>query len=235
MAETALAADKISKAYGRGRGEVTVFKDLDFTLAAGEFAALLGPSGSGKSTLLNILGLMDRPDSGDVAVAGQRAQKLGEAARASLRNRRLGFVFQFDSLLPEFTLLENVTMPCRIALAHGRAPLTRDAVGTRARELLSRFGLGGVRDRFPSQASGGERQRAALCRALINSPSAILADEPTGNLDKENAELVFKDLRELSQSYGVAVLMATHNEEACRYANRILRMRNGALTEEKTA
>ncbi|MDE1976266.1 MAG: ATP-binding cassette domain-containing protein, partial [Elusimicrobia bacterium] len=186
--------------------------------------------------LLNILGLMDRPDAGAVSVCGRDASGLGDADRARLRNERLGFVFQFDSLLPEFTLLENAVMPCRIAIAHGRSGTSLAAAERRAADLLGRFGLAAAQNRFPSQVSGGERQRAALCRALINSPAAILADEPTGNLDKANAELVFKDLQDLSHNYGVAVLMATHNEESRRFASRMLRIRGGTLAEEeKTA
>ncbi len=235
MADPVLKAAGVSKTYGRGGQAARVFEDLSCEVRAGEFVALLGPSGSGKSTLLNILGLMDRPDAGAVSIGGRDASGLGDAERARLRNERLGFVFQFDSLLPEFTLLENVVMPCRIALAHGR-PGTLDAARRRAADLLGRFGLAAAQDRFPSQVSGGERQRAALCRALVNSPAAILADEPTGNLDKANAELVFKDLQDLSHNYGVAVLMATHNEESRRFASRMLRIRGGTLAEEeKTA
>ena len=235
MADPVLKAAGISKTYGRGGQAARVFENLTCEIRAGEFVALLGPSGSGKSTLLNILGLMDRPDAGAVSIGERDASGLGDAERARLRNERLGFVFQFDSLLPEFTLLENVVMPCRIALAHGR-PGTLDAARRRAADLLGRFGLAAAQDRFPSQVSGGERQRAALCRALVNSPAAILADEPTGNLDKANAELVFKDLQDLSHNYGVAVLMATHNEESRRFASRMLRIRGGTLAEEeKTA
>ncbi len=235
MADPVLKAAGVSKTYGRGGQAARVFEDLSCEVRAGEFVALLGPSGSGKSTLLNILGLMDRPDAGAVSIGGRDASGLSDAARARLRNERLGFVFQFDSLLPEFTLLENVVMPCRIALAHGR-PGTLDAARRRAADLLGRFGLAAAQNRFPSQVSGGERQRAALCRALVNSPAAILADEPTGNLDKANAELVFKDLQDLSHNYGVAILMATHNEESRRFASRMLRIRGGTLAEEeKTA
>jgi len=235
MGEPVLRAEGVSKTYGRGGQAARVLHDLDCEIRAGEFVSLMGPSGSGKSTLLNILGLMDRPDAGQVSVGGRPTSGLGDAERARLRNERLGFVFQFDSLLPEFTLMENVVMPCRIARAHGRAATTLTSAERRAEELLARFGLASARNRFPSQVSGGERQRAALCRALINSPAAILADEPTGNLDKANAELVFKDLQDLSQNYGVAVLMATHNEESRRFASRMIRLQGGTLAEEETA
>ena len=199
------------------------------TVHAGEFVAVLGPSGSGKSTLLNLLGLMDRPDEGELALGGTRAADLDEDGRARLRNERLGFVFQFDSLLPEFTILENVMMPARIAFARGitAEPLLKARV--RAEALLETLGIKNLCDRFPAQTSGGERQRAAIARALANSPAVILADEPTGNLDRANGAKVFADMKRLAREHGVAVVLVTHDENEAKTADRVLRMDDGLL------
>jgi lipoprotein-releasing system ATP-binding protein len=224
-----LEARGLTKTYGQGKAAVHVLRGLDIEIAAGEFIVLLGPSGCGKSSLLNILGLMDSPNSGEIRFSGRAAERLSEKERSYLRNERLGFVFQFDSLLPEFTILENVAMPSRIAMAQGRGPALPEEAEHLALDLLSNLGLKALRERFPSQISGGERQRVALCRALVNSPQLLLADEPTGNLDKRSGELVFKDLKTLAESHRTAVLMATHNESAREHASRVLRMLDGAL------
>ena len=232
MGEVVLELRGLTKTYGSGPSAVSVLKGIDLAVKKGQFLMILGPSGSGKSTLLNILGLMDRPSSGDVLFSGRPAAGLDETARAGLRNAQLGFVFQFDSLLPEFTILENVMMPARIAMAQGR-PGGPAGAETKARDLLRHLGLKGLASRFPSQISGGERQRVALCRALINEPAILLADEPTGNLDKPNGELVFKDLKTLAEARGAAVVMVTHNEAAGRYADSILRMNDGVMREKR--
>ncbi|MBI4424168.1 MAG: ABC transporter ATP-binding protein [Elusimicrobia bacterium] len=225
--EIVLETRTLAKAYRQGEVVVPVLRGIDFAVAAGEFVAILGPSGSGKSTLLNMLGLMDAPSSGEVLIGGRAAGPLSEEERCRLRNEKLGFVFQFDSLLPEFTVLENVTMPGRIALAArgGRLPDLEDS----ARRGLERLGLGPLTGRFPRQLSGGERQRAAIARALLNAPAAILADEPTGNLDRSNGELVFSTLREQAETRGVAVVMVTHNEEAARFASRSVHLLDGRV------
>ncbi|MBI4677336.1 MAG: ABC transporter ATP-binding protein [Elusimicrobia bacterium] len=223
-------AQGIFKTYGQGPQAVEVLKGLDFSVLAGEYLMILGPSGCGKSTLLNILGLMDRPDAGEVLVAGQAVSKMDEDARSRLRSDSIGFVFQFDSLLPEFTVIENVTMPERIALS--RVPGPPDGLETaalRAEDLLRGLALKGLAHRFPSELSGGERQRVAICRALIRRPALVLADEPTGNLDKHNGDLVFRDLRNLAEKEGAAVVVVTHNEAAGHGANRVLRMLDGAM------
>ncbi|MBI5631386.1 MAG: ABC transporter ATP-binding protein [Elusimicrobia bacterium] len=230
MAEVVLQAKGLSKSYGRGPAAVRVLRGLDVSLEAGKLTALLGPSGSGKSTLLHLLGLMDTPDSGEIFFAGRPAGALSEEGKAALRNRRLGFMFQFDSLLPEFTVLENVLMPARIAVAQTALSGLGQA-RQKAEELLSRFNLKGLSHRLPSQLSGGERQRAALCRALVNEPAAVLADEPTGNLDKHSGELVFKDLGDLARQRGVAVLLVSHNEAVSQFADVVLRMADGTLLE----
>ncbi len=231
MAE-ALRVRGLRKSYPSVAGDVEVLKGLDLSVSAGEFVAVLGPSGSGKSTLLNILGLMDSPTSGEVLLDGRPISDLPETERALLRGEKLGFVFQFDALLPEFTILENVTMPARVRLSRrANGAVSMDEAFRRAAGLLDSLGLGALPERFPPQVSGGERQRAALARALINRPGLILADEPTGNLDKKNGERVFRDLKALAEREGAAVVMVTHNEAAIGFATRSTRLSDGVLRE----
>jgi ABC-type lipoprotein export system ATPase subunit len=215
----------LRRSYAEGQSSVEVLKGVDLQARAGEFLVILGPSGSGKSTLLNLLGLMDRPSDGEVRLFGQPTGRLSEGARARLRNRSLGFVFQFDSLLPEFTVLENVMLPGRIAGAKD------DGLQSRAVELLDLLGIRPLAGRLPPQISGGERQRAAIARALINRPAMILADEPTGNLDRRNGELVSAKLRELVDTLKVCVLMVTHNEHTVRFASRSIHLLDGRIQE----
>ena len=231
MAELALEAKGLRKSYGSGAAAVTVLKGLGLAVAAGEYVAVLGPSGCGKSTLLNVLGLMDVPDTGEIFFSGRPTAGLPEEERSLLRNEALGFIFQFDSLLPEFTILENVMMPARVAMAGGRSRESLGQARDRALALLRGLGLEQLQGRFPAQTSGGERQRAALCRALINRPALLLADEPTGNLDRKNGERVFQDLKDLACEHGTAVVMVTHNEAACRWASRTVHMSDGLLEE----
>ena len=228
-AKPILAAQNLKKSYGSKETSVQVLKGLDFAVSAGEFVAVLGPSGCGKSTLLHVLGLMDAPDGGEVFFHGRPTSAMDEVGRALLRNESLGFIFQFDSLLPEFTVLENVLMPWRVALGQGRTKETLAQAQKRALVLMGELGLDGLQDRFPAHTSGGERQRAALCRALINRPALILADEPTGNLDRPNGEKVFSDLKELAARHDTAVVMVTHNEAACNWASRTVRMSDGTI------
>ncbi|HBL16602.1 MAG: hypothetical protein A2X36_15975 [Elusimicrobia bacterium GWA2_69_24] len=215
----------VTKSYSQGSASVEVLRGADLTVHAGEFVAILGPSGSGKTTLLNLIGMMDKPSSGEIRVLGKHTAGLSERHQAKLRNRGLGFVFQFDSLLSEFSVLENVTLPGRIGGIRG------PKLEAHARELLETLGIASLRDRFPTQLSGGERQRAAIARALINRPSLLLADEPTGNLDRQNAEAVFDQLKVLCERFRVAVLMVTHNEGAASFSTRAIHLRDGRILE----
>ena len=218
-----LATSDLSKNYMQGHELIRVLSGINFSIKKGEFAVLLGPSGSGKSTFLNLAGLLDSPSEGEIKLFGSSASGLDETKKSKIRMMKIGFVSQFDSLLPEFTLLENTDMPARICSKSDPA---------KALELLERFGLAEMAGKFPMEVSGGEKQRAAVARALRNDPELLLADEPTGNLDKHNAKIIFNDLKTLADS-GIAVIMATHNEEAARYASRIVHLNDGKFTENE--
>ncbi len=209
----------LSKAYTQGHEQILVLENLDFSISKGEFVSVVGPSGSGKSTFLNIIGLLDDVYSGEVRLFGRRIEDLDESEKAVLRLKNIGFVFQFDSLLPEFTVLENIEMPARV-LGGGDAG--------RGLELLKRFDLEAIAGKFPMEISGGEKQRSAMLRALRNGPALLIADEPTGNLDRHNSGVILDDLRRAA-GLGAAVLMVTHNDEAARRADRVLRMSGGKL------
>ena len=221
MADNFLDIQNLTKTYDDGKRKTTVLENLSFSMSQGEFVVLLGPSGSGKSTLLHLIGLLDNPTSGHIKFEGRNATLLSEKQKAALRMNKIGFVFQFDSLLAEFTMLENVDMP---ALLAGKP----DAAC--AFELLERFGLKQLAGKMPAELSGGEKQRTVIARALRNGPRLILADEPTGNLDAANTIKILEDFKRLSQS-GVSVLMVTHNHEASRYASRVFNLTHGALAE----
>jgi lipoprotein-releasing system ATP-binding protein len=213
----------VTKTFRQGGRELHVLRGVDFVVAPGEMTALVGPSGSGKSTLLHIAGLLERPDGGEITLAGEAVGRLGDDARSRLRSRALGFVYQYHHLLPEFSALENVVVPQMIA---GRS---RGEARQRARLLLEAVGLAERLDHRPARLSGGEQQRVAIARALANQPSVLLADEPTGNLDPETAGRVFAVLRELVQQTRVAALIATHNLELARSMDRVLRLEQGRV------
>jgi lipoprotein-releasing system ATP-binding protein len=219
----AVRAGGLTKTYQDGVRRVEVLKGVDLAIEPGELVAIVGPSGSGKSTLLHLLGALDRPDMGTVEIGGQTLAGLSGARLAAFRNRTIGFVFQFHQLLPDFTALENVMLPGRIA---GREPRT---VLERARGLLLEVGLSERLDHFPNQLSGGERQRVALCRALALEPPLLLADEPTGNLDPESGETVFELLLSLQARHRTTGVLVTHNPEIARRCTRILRLDGGVL------
>jgi len=223
-----LSARELAKAYPMAGGRLEVLRGVSLDLAAGEACAMVGRSGSGKSTLLHLLGLLDRPDAGTVSLEGRPVQGLGPSESAKVRARRIGFVFQQFHLLPELDALQNVLLPRRIVSGLGwwaRAKTEKK----KARALLDRVGLGDRINHRPSQLSGGEQQRVALARALVSEPAVVLADEPTGNLDRESGRTILELLLEAARERGAAVLVATHAEGVAQACDRIVHLRNGAI------
>lgn len=223
-----LECHDIVRSFGKGTAKVSVLNGVSLALEAGEAATVLGSSGAGKSTLLHVLGAIDPPDAGQVLIEGTDIYRLGDRELARLRGEKLGFVFQLYHLMAELTALENVLLPARIAgQDSGKAR-------ERARELLDAVGLADRENHFPGQLSGGEQQRAAIARALVNNPALLLADEPTGNLDRRNSELVVELLRRLQRERGFAMLFVTHNRELSGEGRTYL-LRDGILTETAAA
>jgi len=218
-----ISARGLTKGYETPAGEVPVLQGLDLDVAVAEMVAVVGASGVGKSTLLHVLGTLDRPDGGSLTVAGEDVLALDERRRCEFRNRTLGFVFQFHHLLPEFSALENVEMPLLIA----RRPA--EEARARARELLAEVGLSGRADHRPGALSGGEQQRVAMARALAASPRALLADEPTGDLDRATGQRLHETLRSLVRARGLTVVVVTHNEELAGGCDRVMRLVGGRL------
>ena len=226
-ADLAVEARAVTKCYRDGEQRIDVLTGVDLEVAEGEMVAVVGPSGSGKSTLLHLLGALDRPDSGEIRVAGERPDQLDPERLADFRNRTIGFVFQFHQLLPDFDALENVAMPGRIA------GLTVRELEERARSLLSEVGLLARARAFPNQLSGGERQRVALCRALLLEPPILLADEPTGNLDPASGDQIFELLIAMRERRGVTSVLVTHNPALAARCGRVLELRDGVLTQQR--
>ena len=221
--DAVIRAEKLGKVYAEGKMHTPVFDGLDLAVAPGETVAIVGASGAGKSTLLHLLGGLDVPSSGEVYVAGQKMSGLSDTARGALRNKTLGFIYQFHHLLPEFTALENVMMP--VLLGGGEVASARQ----RALALLESVGLGHRIDHKPGELSGGERQRAAVARALVNQPGCVLGDEPTGNLDDRTAATVFGQMLELNRARGTSLVLVTHDRSLARKLDRVLELKEGRL------
>lgn len=222
----ALICKDIHKSYGEGGSVLSILRGIDLEVGRGETVAVTGPSGSGKSTLLNILGILEPPDSGTVLIGGTDAWLSSERKRAVLRNRKLGFVFQFHHLMEEFTILENVSIPLLIA---GR---TKAEAREAAASILREVGMEARAHHFPSSVSGGERQRAAIARALVTRPDVVLADEPSGNLDPVNGERLRDLMRQLASDHGQAFVVATHSAALAGGLDRSCRLVSGRLVEE---
>ena len=224
MSDPVLVLKQVSKTYSQGRtGGLTVLQSVDLRLNPGELVALVAPSGAGKSTLLHIAGLLDAPSGGEIHISGVDATRLRDRSRTELRRDKVGFVYQFHHLLPEFSARENVAMPQRAAGVHKSKAISR------ADHLLDLVGLSDRADHRPAELSGGEQQRVAVCRALANSPKLLLADEPTGNLDPDTANQVFEMFLSLAKDTGLTALVATHNLDLAAQMDRVLHLQDGRL------
>ncbi len=217
---------QVTRTYSEGPETLTIFSDISLQVETGETVAIVGSSGAGKTTLLNLLGGLDRPSSGHIAICGQDIHKLSEAGRARFRNRHLGFVYQFHHLLPEFSALENVMMPCALG------GMAVSEAKQKAETLLARVGLAERLAHKPGELSGGERQRVAIARALVNEPECVLMDEPTGNLDELTGEGVRDLIESLRDQLGIAFVMVTHDMKMARSLGRVLRLEQGTLVQE---
>ena len=221
MSDIILDCQNVSKIYHDSNNTVDVLNELDLTVKAGERLAIIGPSGSGKSTLLHLLGGLDVPSTGSIHINGKNWQSLSEKQRCKERNYELGFIYQFHHLLPEFTALENVAMPLLIRNISGRHALSS------ARDMLKNVGLGSRVSHKPSELSGGERARVAIARALVHNPKCILADEPTGNLDRKTANSVFDLMLEINKENNTALVIVTHDDKIAVKTDRVLTLNNG--------
>ncbi|MGB6127445.1 MAG: ABC transporter ATP-binding protein [Psychrilyobacter sp.] len=224
MSDIILKIEKLNKRYKDKKRDIQILNDLDFEINRGEFVSVLGKSGSGKTTFLNMIGMLDRPDSGNVYYAGQNVSVAPSSKIDLLRNEMLGFIFQFHYLLPEFSALENVMLPGLIGKRK-----TREEVKKRATELLTEMQLGDRLDHKPTELSGGEKQRVAIARAMINEPKIILADEPTGNLDEETSEVIHDLLRKICREKNQTIIVVTHSTELASITDKRYHLTKGKL------
>ena len=225
--DSSILAVNLGKRYGSGATATTALQNVNFEVKKGEFVSIIGPSGSGKTTLLNLLGALDRPTTGKVYIDGTDVSELPNAELARVRNRKLGFVFQDFNLISRMSAGENVELPLLIE------GVLKGERARRARALLDRFGLGEKFDRNVSKLSGGEKQRVAVARALANDPAIVLADEPTGNLDTKNTEVMMEFMKQLNAEFGKTVVVITHNPEVARRAEKLIAIRDGQIEREE--
>jgi lipoprotein-releasing system ATP-binding protein len=224
MGEIILQAKNIDKSFSNGKTKLSVLKDFSLDVDVGQIITIMGQSGSGKTTALNILGTLDQADAGELSINGTQIHDMNETELSTIRNRDIGFVFQFHHLLPEFSAIENILMPTWINGADDR----RD----RALDLIEKMGLSERKDHFPSQLSGGERSRVAVARALMNKPKLVLADEPTGNLDEKNANKLIDLLGKINKDFHQAIVLTTHNPKIARIGHKQFFLENGSLSEK---
>lgn len=222
-----LMAKNIKKVFVNGQNSLSVLKDINLEIREGELVMIVGPSGAGKSTLLSILGGLSRPTTGNVFLEDTDIYKLNDEKLANLRNKKMGFIFQFHHLLPEFTAIENVIMPALIAQEN------KKVIYEKAKKILISMGLGGRLLHRPSELSGGEQQRVAIARALINEPKIIFADEPTGNLDRANSELINKIILDLNRNFKQTFIIVTHNEQLTSFGTKIIHIEDGIIKNIK--
>lgn len=228
MSNLIIDSSKLSKTYYDGAMSVNVLNHIDFEIHSSDKISILGPSGSGKSTLLHLLGGLDKPSDGAVCIEGVDWQLLSEKKRCQLRNQKLGFIYQFHHLLPEFSALENVAMP----LLLGKMPISQ--AREKAKSILDKVGLSARVEHKPSQLSGGERQRVAIARALVHEPQCVFADEPTGNLDHATAHRIFELMLELNELMGMALVIVTHDTELAKRMDRVMHIQEGRLLSSST-
>lgn len=229
MTTPVVELEGVGKTYYTGAVETPVLFDISFNIVPGEFVAIVGSSGSGKTTLLNLMGMLDRPTGGVIRVENKEVSQLDELGRARVRRDRLGFIFQFHYLLPEFSVLENTLMPCRM-----RGREFEKSQEERMRHLLGAVGLQDKLKSRPSQLSGGQQQRVAVVRSLANDPAVVFADEPTGNLDSKSGRMVFDLMQRLSRDSGTAFVMVTHDDNFALEADRVIRIRDGRIVGAST-
>lgn len=225
--ENVIELKNVSKIYKMDNNEVVALNNVNLKFRKSELVAIVGPSGSGKSTLLHIIGLLDKPTKGEVFIEGKRTSTLNEKEISELRNKKIGFVFQFFNLYPTLTALENVELPMMIA------GIDEKERKERAKKLLEEVGLIKFKDHLPSQLSGGQRQKVAIARAMANDPSYILADEPTGNLDSKSGEEIIRIFRNLNEKYGKTIIVVTHNLEIIKYFKRVIKIKDGRIVEDE--